>query len=419
LLAAALASACGEEPAPDDDFVPCNGESGLRLPEGFCATVFAEGLGRARHMAVTPSGDVFVAVQGVGGRPGRIVALRDENRDGVADRKEMFGTRGGNGIAWHDNVLYFAQDDRILRYTVPDGELRPIDDALVAVSGLPVDGDHDSKSVVIGDDGEMFVNMGSASNSCQVDNRARQSPGIDPCPELDYRAGIWRFDADAIGQTPADGQRYATGIRNANALALNEAGVLWAAQNGRDQLYENWPLRYSPDDDRRLPSEEIFRIREGADYGWPYCYHDAELDEKVLAPEYGGNGYTIGRCAAVEEPYATLPAHWAPLGMHFYEGGLFPERYEGGLFVANHGSRFDPQAQNPPGYDVVFFPANEGGVLGRSYETFADGFAGGDRPLPDAARHRPVGLAEAPNGSLYISDDRGGRIWQVFYRGKR
>jgi glucose/arabinose dehydrogenase len=418
LLSVTLASACGDEPTPAVPG-PCNGESGLQLPEGFCATVFADGLGRARHITVTPAGDVFVAVlDAADGGSGHVVALRDEDGDGVADRKERFSGRGGNGIAWRDNVLYFAQDDRILRYTLPDGALRPTDGAVVAVSGLPVNGDHDRKSVAIGDDGELFVNIGSASNACQVENRERQSPGIDPCPELDYRAGIWRFDADAIGQTLADGQRHATGIRNANALALDEDGALWAAQLGRDQLYDNWPLLYAPSADERLPSEEIFRVAEGADYGWPYCYHDAELDEKVLAPEYGGNGTVIGRCEAVEEPDAILPAHWSPLGMHFYQGSLFPARYLGGMFVANHGSRFAPQARNPPGYDVVFFPATDDGISQR-YETFADGFAGDERPLPEAAVHRPVGLAEAPDGSLYISDDHGGRIWRVFYRGVR
>lgn len=380
--------------------------------------MFAEGLGHARHIAVTPVGDVFITVMGTADGPGHVVGLRDGNGDGVAERREVFGSAGGNGIAWHDNVLYVALDDRILRYTVPDGELRPIDAPLEVVTDLPDTGDHSRKTVVVGDDGRIHVSIGSASNACQVENRARQSPGIDPCPELDLRAGIWRFDGQTLGQTLADGERIATGIRNANALAMDEDGMLWAAQLGRDQLSQNWPLLYTVEDGRRLPSEEILRVAEGADYGWPYCYHDAELDMMVLAPEYDGNGYIIGRCAVVEPPYTSLPGHWSPLGMHFYQGDLFPEHYRGGMFVANHGSWHDPYAINAPGYNVVFIPKDDG-MLGRRYETFADDFAGDERPLPEAAKYRPVGLAEAPDGSLYISDDQSGRIWRVYYRGPR
>lgn len=420
LLAATFAAACAEEASPpDDEAPPCNGDVGLNLPDGFCATVFAENLGRARHMAVTPSGDLFVAVLGTrDGGAGHVVALRDADGDGRAERKEIFGTEGGNGIAYQDNVLYVALNDRILRYTVPDGQLRPDGAPYEVVTDMPADGDHDRKTVVIDGDGDLFVNIGSGSNSCQVQDRVRHSPGIDPCPELDIRAGIWKFDGETIEQTLADGSRYAMGIRNANAMAIDHTGQLWAAQNGRDQLYQHWPFLYSPADDERLPSEEILRVDQSDDFGWPYCYHDAALDEKVLAPEYGGNGYIIGRCESVEEPYAILPAHWAPLGMHFYQGELFPERYQGGLFVANHGSRFEPNADDPPGYNVVFYPRAEGELL-RRYETFADGFAGDERPLPASAEHRPVALAESPGGALYISDDQGGTIYKVFYRGPR
>ena len=410
-----LASAC---PGEDDGGGPaCTEDGSITLPAGFCATVFADGLGHARHITVSPSGDVFVAVtEGPGGTAGGVVALRDEDGDGVADREETFAEEGGNGIAWHQGRLYLAQNDRILRYRLPDGRLTPDAAPEVVVSGLPNVGNHNAKTVVVTESGDLFVNIGSASNACQEEDRTPGSPGVDPCPELEVRAGIWRFDGDATDQVQADGYRYATGIRNANALALDAYGALWAAVNGRDQLYDNWPDLYAPEDELRLPSEEILRVEEGADYGWPYCYHDPDLDQKVLAPEYGGDGTTVGRCAEAEEPDAVLPAHWAPLGMIFYRGQQLPARYRGGMFITNHGSWAEPNATTPAGYNVVFVPAGGGEVRG-AYERFAEGFAGEGRPLPEAAEHRPVGIAEAPDGSIYIGDDQGGRIWRVYYRG--
>jgi glucose/arabinose dehydrogenase len=156
-------------------------------------------------------------------------------------------------------------------------------------------------------------------------------------------------------------------------------------------------------------------LRDGDDRGWPYCYYDPRRDDMMLAPEYGGDGVLTGRCAAIPNPQAALPAHWAPLAAVFYDSRAFPGRYRGGMFVANHGSRFDPNAVTGiPGYNVVFVPFS-GGTPG-AMEVFATGFTGGGLPLPDAAAHRPVGVAVMPDGALLISDDKGGRIWKVEYR---
>jgi len=407
----------GESSTGDGPRIACSTDDGsLELPDGFCASIFADGLGVARQLAVLPSGDVFVAIAG---DDGGVVGLRDIDGDGVADEQESFGEEGGNGIAWAENTLYVALNDRILRYTLPDGELTPTGEAEVVVEDLPDTGDHYAKTVVVAPDGALLVNIASATNACQIENREVESPGVDPCDELEIRAGIWWFDGSTTGQTQADGTRFATGIRNANALAIDPAtGTLWAAQNGRDQLYENWPAIYTMEDDARLPAEEIFPVTEDADYGWPYCYFDPIAELKVLAPEYGGDGVITAAgdhdCALVEGPAAVLPAHVAPLSMHFYGGDTFPAAYREGVFVANHGSRFAPDAEDPPGYEVVFIPF-EDGLPAAIPQVFADGFAGDGRPLPDEAEYRPVGLAEAPDGSLYISDDWGGRIWRVFY----
>ncbi len=402
----------------------CDEDNGsITLPDGFCASVFADGLGAARHLTVTPSGDVFVAVANSfdGSTLGEVVALRDTDDDGIADQEERFGENGGNGIVWGGGQLFYAEDEAILRYELPDGELLPVGEPEVVVGGLPADGDHINKTIVLSDKGELMVNIGSASNSCQEENRLVESPGVEPCPELDVRAGIWTFEAAGTDQVQADGTHFAEGLRNMVALAINPAtGDLFGVQNGRDQLYDNWPELYAPEDELELPSEEMFLIDGAAEYGWPYCYHDPFLGEKVLAPEYGGDGVIVDLCADVVPPDYVFPAHWAPLGMLFYTGDMFPEQYLNGAFVAFHGSRFEPEATGAlPGYNVVFVPFDgDLPAAGADYEIFADDFAGDARPLPDAAEHRPVALAQGPDGALYISDDFGGRIWRVIYTGK-
>jgi glucose/arabinose dehydrogenase len=419
LLALASPLACTADGGSDDsDDAAADGvrrcaedDGSIGLPPGFCATVFSDDIGAPRHIAVSPAGVVFVADADAG-----VVALLDADDDGEAEQRERFGDGGGNGIAWHDGYLYFAHDDRIERWAMTDGELTPSGDAELLVSGLPKDGDHTSKTIVLDDAGSMFVNIGSATNTCQVDNREPGSPGIDPCPELAIRAGIWRFRADLVGQSATDGERWATGMRNAVALALEPgSGALVAVQNGRDQLFDNFPELFDDAQDDRLPGEELMLVQQGHDYGWPYCYYDGARDQMMLAPEYGGDGTMVGDCAAVDGPDAAFPAHWAPLSIHFYRGEMYPERYSGGAFVAFHGSRFEPDATGDlPGYNVSFAPFAGGRPTGE-YELFADEFAGDARPLPDAAEHRPVGLAEAADGSMYITDDQGGRVWRVYY----
>jgi glucose/arabinose dehydrogenase len=379
-------------------------------------------------MAVTPSGDVFVAINSPGNRNPSfgIVGLRDKDGDGRADEQSQFSAGlGGSGMAWRDGLLYFGANDRVLRFRLPDGRLTPIRDPEVVVSGLPNTGDHISKTVVLADDNRLFVNIGSASNSCQVANRRAQSPGVFPCPELPGRAGVWTFDARGTNQTQASGQHFATGYRNLVALAVNpENGELYAVQHGRDMLFENWPQFFSVEQDAVLPAEEFVRISRGSNNGWPYCYFDDVFEHrKVLAPEYGGNGKKVRgpqriNCASYNQPLASFGAHWAPNGLHFYSGEQFPRRYRGGAFVAFHGG-FDRAPLPNEGFNVVFVPMGSNGSPSGPSEVFADGFAGSTGPLPATAKHRPVGVTEGPDGSLYVSDDRGGRIWRIFFVGHR
>ena len=435
-----LAAACArsDKPAAADSTAKgtvastasCGGNNGgITLPDGFCATIFADSLGHVRDLVVAANGDVFAnSWSGVyyarGSTPNTpfLVALRDTNHDGRADVITHFGDSlasggaGGTGIALYKNALYAESKDKIVRYTM-DSSVAPHARPATVVSGLPLGGDHPMHPFVIDGGGQLFVDVGSRTNSCQVKNRTLKSPGINPCTELLTRGGIWSYDANKIGQTFSPGGRYATGIRNAVGIAIDASGQLFSTQHGRDQLGDNWAGLYTPQQGAELPAEELLKIQKGGDYGWPKCYFDSTQKKLVLAPEYGGDGgKAIGDCDKKLEPTIYFPAHWAPDGLVFYNGSQFPAKYKGGAFVAFHGSwnrAPEPQA----GYRVVFVPFADGNPHGNDYETFANDFAGTPNPQPTTAKYRPTGLAVAPDGSLYISDDTHGRIWHVTYKG--
>ena len=408
----------------------CSGDNGgLTLPAGFCATVFADSLGHARHMAVAANGDVYVNTwsgryyQSTPPSTGFVVALRDTNRDGRADQIARFGgtsaggAKGGTGIALYDGYVYAEEGNRILRYSLASGRLGGDSAFSTIVAGLPTTGDHPIFPFVIDSTGTMYMNSGSATNSCQAKNRVAGSPGIDPCTELRTRAGIWSYDAKQTNQTFSAAGRYATGIRNAVGITIGPDGVLYTTQHGRDQLAENWPKLYTPEQGQNLPAEELLRVEKGDDFGWPQCYYDDVQQKLVLAPEYGGDGgKAVGTCASKKPPVAAFPAHWAPDGVLFYTGSMFPSRYRDGVFLAFHGSW--NRAPGPQGgYQVVFQPLSSGRPSGK-YETFANGFAGATLQ-PDAAKYRPVGLAQSSDGALYVSDDKVGRIWRITHSGSR
>jgi glucose/arabinose dehydrogenase len=424
-----LALASCESLTDPDLTVECDANNGgITLPEHFCAVVVADltssgAPARARHMAITPAGDIFVAINSPSNQNPEfgIIGLRDNDGDGRADTQTSFSPNlGGSGITWANGNLYFGANDRVLRFPLVSGSMTPSSAAEMVVSGLPNTGDHISKTVVYSA-GQLFVNIGSASNACQVDNRVAQSPGVNPCPELPTRAGVWVFSASGTNQTQATGQRYATGLRNMVALAMRpNSNQLYGVQHGRDMLFENWPQFFTVDEDAVLPAEELIRITNGSDNGWPYCYFDAVFEnKKVLAPEYGGNGQLVSGggidCATYNQPLVSFGAHWAPNGMAFYNGTQFPTKYRGGVFIAFHGG-FDRAPLPNEGYKIMFVPMNTSGEPTGPAEVFADGFAGSAGPLPETAVHRPVGVTQGPDGSLYVSDDRGGRIWRIVFK---
>lgn len=383
-------------PRPGIACAPDNG--GLTLPAGFCAVAVRRDLGPVRHIVVAPNGDIFGNVHGRG-----LVALRDTTGDGVADVVVRFGERGGTGIALTATHLYFSSDDAVYRYPWRAGQLEPTAPAETIVAGLPANGSHTSKSIALGPGDALFVNVGSATNSCQVRDRQERSPGRDPCTELETRAGIWRFSASKPGQRFSDGRRFATGLRNTVALAFDSAsGALYGAVHGRDQLTQNWG--YPAKQGAENPGEEIVRIEQGDDYGWPYCYYDVDRKQHVLAPEYGGDGRAVGRCAQTKAPLIALPGHWAPMAIAVARPGPFGPAYREGLFVAFHGS-WNRAPLPQAGYRVAWVPFKDGRPTGQ-FSTFAIG-----RDGPTTVR--ASGLAIGPDGSLYVAADANGTIWRI------
>lgn len=415
ILALALL-ACQSTTKPDQENEQSQTFGSITLPEGFTATVFADELGRGRHLALGQNGDAYLRLR-EDHKGHSLVALRDTNNDGSADLKEYFGpATGGTGVRLQGGYLYYSTDTQVFRKKFIGDELVPSGEPELLLT-LPEQDQHAAKPLAFDGQGNMYVTIGAPSNTCQDPDRTEGVPGQDPCPLLKTSGGIWKFSASTPDQKFEDGQRYATGIRNAVAITWNQADDhLYAVQHGRDQLHDHWPEKFTQKESAELPAEEFFRIREGDDFGWPYCFYDWRKDKKVLNPEYGGDGDTVGRCGAYRQSIVAFPGHWAPNAVAFYQGDQFPVRYKGGAFIAFHGS-WNRAPFPQQGYKVVFVPFS-GNQPMSGFDTFADQFAGegGDFISPSDAEFRPCGLAMGPDGSLYISDSVEGRIWKVQYR---
>jgi glucose/arabinose dehydrogenase len=334
----------------------------LKAVPGLKISVFADGLQTPRMLTFSPAGDLYVSLP----RSGVIVVLPDRNRDGVADRQEIFARNLDlpHGLAFDGNALIVAENGSLTRLSDRDGNLQA-DHSEVLSADLPAGGGHWTRSVVIGSTGDFLVAAGSSCNVC-LENDPR-------------RAAIIRIPA-----TGGSADIFASGLRNSVGLAFHpETGELWGSDNGRDRLGDD------------LPPEEINRIVQGADYGWPFCY-----GRRIPDPDLG----STTRCNRTEPPAVEMQAHSAPLGIAFGHRLDFPNSYRNMLYVAFHGSW---NRTIPTGYKLVGIPFTDGRPSGPP-QNIVSGWLKGRR-----AWGRPVCPAVGPDGALYLSDDRAGIIYRI------
>jgi len=341
-------------------------EQPIFLPPGFSINVYTQGLNDPRMLAFGPDGQLYVADRG----SNRVLRLVDADQDGEADVQQIAarGLQRPNSLAFfQDGSLYVGEVERVVRLSQPDAQ-GEFQQRSPVIEGLPKEG-HNTRTVIFSPDWrDLFLAMGSSCNVCR-ETDAR-------------RAAITRYLTDVSSE-----QIFATGLRNAVGLAFRPGtSELWATNNGRDMLGDN------------LPPDTVQRVQEGDNFGWPDCHAG-----RIIDPDYGGKQ----ACQGIAQPQIEFEAHSAPLGLTFYAGAQFPTEYQGGLFVAFHGSW---NRSVPTGYKVVFIPFSNGSP--GPVQDFATGWL-----VNRAAWGRPVDVAVGPDGSLFVSDDSGGRIYRIKYEG--
>jgi glucose/arabinose dehydrogenase len=399
-------------------------DTGITVPAGFRALVMADNLvtgpnrpagDKLRFLATAPNGAVYAKTA-----KGGLIALLDRNGDSRADSIEEFGFGGGTGMAFHDGWLYYSTTSAIYRYKYTPGELTPPGEPELIVNGLPAEGAQEAKAFAFDDLGNLLVGVESPSNGFGTRDRQLGAKIVDPNELLKTHGGFWRFDANKPNQTFAEGFHYSTGIRHAVAIAWNSVSkAFFTVLMGRDQLETVAPQYHDALDNTEFVAEELHRIAEGANFGWPFTYYDPIKKARMLSPEFGGDNRKHPEIGRYPDPLVAFPAYGTPLQMLFYTSIQFPRKYRGGAFVAFHGSA--NRAPIPQGgYNVCFVPFDDKGNPTGSFEVFADGFAGQDNRFTNVndARFRPCGLAIAPDGTLYIGDTEKGRIWRIIHTGQ-
>jgi glucose/arabinose dehydrogenase len=412
-LVAALAGATGftalHHPGTPAAFSALPVKASLTLAPGFSATIVADNLGAARHLTVTKTGDIYVKLAKLKDGKG-ILHLRDTDKNGSMDKQTAFGDYPGTGVAIKNGFLYSASNTGVYRYQLNAKEevLRPAQPEEI-VKGLVAKVRDVSKSITLDNKGNIYVTVGSANEACR---EAGSGKGMMPCPLLDSVGGIWQFKANKPGQSYGQAVHYATGLKNVVGLDWNNStNTLFAMHHGRGAFHDMFPQYYTPQHTAELPAETMYELKgPGADAGWPYVYYDHKQQQKMLSPEYGGDGKKTGGEKALD-PVVAFPAHLGPNALLFYTGTMFPAKYRNGAFIAFHGKSQELQK----GYFVAFVPFKNGKPAGK-WEIFADNFAGVDLVQPTGPiQHRPCGLAQGPDGALYVSDDLGGTIFRIAF----
>ena len=407
IILSATLSACNNHQAKIPDLPKAN----LNLPHGFSASIVADSIGPVRHIAINHEGDIYVKLSALKDGKG-IYMLSDTDHDGRIDKKTGFGSYPGTGILINGGYLYATSNSDVFRYKLNDkGVVADTGKAETLVHGL-VDRKRDnSKSIVIDSQQNLYVTVGSYNETCRKEGSGEGIPG---CPLLDSAGGVWQFKTDKLNQGYSDAVHYARGLKNVVGINWNgTANSLFVMQHGRGSFDDKFPQYYTPEQSSELPAETMYELHKGDDAGWPFVYYDQFQKKKMLAPEYGGDGKksVTGRYI---DPVVAFPAHMGPNDLLFYTGNMFPAKYKNGAFIVFHGQ--SPQLKK--GYLVAFVPFKDGKPSG-DWEIFADNFAGMDLNKPTGpVQHRPMGIAQAPDGSLYVSDDLKGTIYRISYSDK-
>jgi glucose/arabinose dehydrogenase len=406
-----LAFKTNEEPVQKGSKVVVqDADKKIKLPPGFSASILATDLGATRHIAVGKNGDIYVKLSKLKDGKGAYI-LRDANNDGVIDEKKMFAAYPGTGVYIKNGYLYSSSNTGVYRYKLNEKEqIIDTENPEKIVDGLVDKGRDNAKPITLDKEGNLYVTVGSYSDNCR---EAGSGKGMSPCAILDSAGGIWRFKADKLNQTFSDGKLYTTGLKNAVGIDWDQkTNSLFATQHGRGKFDDFYPQYYTPKQSAELPAETLYQLKGGDDAGWPYIYYDHIQKKKMMAPEYGGDGKkTAGEKAL--NPVAAFPAHLGPNALMFYTGNMFPARYKNGAFIAFHGQ----SAELQKGYMVAFVPFVNGKA--GKWEIFADNFAGTDLVKPTGPiEHRPCGLAQGPDGALYVTDDLNGTIFKIDYKKK-
>jgi glucose/arabinose dehydrogenase len=383
-------------------------KAGLKLPHGFSAIIVAGSLGSVRHLAVNSEGDIYVKLNALKDGKG-IIFLTDTNHDGVMEQKSAFAGYPGTGIRIKNGYLYSSSNSAVYRYKLNDkGEVADTSKGELIVKGL-VDRKRDnSKSIALDDQGNLYVTVGSYNESCRKEGSGAGIPG---CPLLDSVGGIWQFKADKPNQTYSDGVHYAKGLKNVVGVDWDSnTNSLFAMQHGRGSFDDKFPQYYTPKQSSELPAETMYQLHKGNDAGWPFVYYDQFKKKKMLSPEYGGDGKKTVEGKYLD-PVMAFPAHLAPNDLLFYTGNLFPPKYKNGAFIVFHNQ--SPQLKK--GFLVAFVPFKNGKPSG-DWEIFAGNFSGIDLSKPSGPiKYRPMGIAQGPDGSLYVADDLKGTIFKITY----